>query len=192
MNYLDVYSKCFADTDYSNHYHTQYDYAIARLKTRYERTAKFRVIDVGSGRGQVIKLLKSNFPNCEIVSVDLMNFHNIPVNNFVICDLSKEADRTRLKADYGKFDVLVNTDVLEHLDKSFIEDVIKLFSELSSLSILAIANHSDIVNGVELHTIQENHKWWGDMLSKYFKIEQTECVYEKCIYKIVCTSLFQE
>jgi len=33
-----------------------------------------------------------------------------------------------------------------------------------------VANHSDIIDGIELHLIQENNDWWKTKIEKNFKI----------------------
>ncbi|MEI7441200.1 MAG: hypothetical protein WCK43_06160 [bacterium] len=82
-----------------------------------------------------------------------------------------------------KYDVAVCTDVLEHLDKAFIEDVVGLLSRLSDNVVLAIANHSDVWNGVELHTIQESDIWWDSLLKKYFKLKDKQVRYDGRLYQ---------
>ena len=60
-------------------------------------------------------------------------------------------------------------------------------SMLSNNCVLAIANHSDVMNGIELHTIQENDKWWELYLTKYFVIEKKEIRYNGTLYMYFCT-----
>ena len=148
------------------------------------------IIEIGSGRGQnLLKILneKNSIKNLVLTSVDLNNFHNITVDKFIKCDLSIESNRNLLKNN--TYDILVCTDVFEHLDKSFIEDVIKICSEISTYSILAIANHSDILNGVELHTIQENNVYWENIINKYFEIHKKETHYNGRLYMYVVKSI---
>lgn len=170
MNYTQVYTNAFNTDCYSNQHHIQYDYVINRLKLHFTADSRFNIIDIGSGRGQLISLIKESFNNANITSVDLNRFHSKDVNTFIKCDLSNSNERSALLEN--KYDVVVSTDVLEHLDLSFIENVIEVFSKLASISILAIANHSDIINGVELHTIQKGKLWWNELLGKYFKVDE--------------------
>ena len=62
-------------------------------------------------------------------------------------------------------------------------------SQLSSYSIICIANHSDIINGIELHTIQENELWWENIMSKYFKLSYKEIKYNGRLYEYFCEPL---
>jgi 2-polyprenyl-3-methyl-5-hydroxy-6-metoxy-1,4-benzoquinol methylase len=189
MNYLDVYKKCFSFENYSNCEHIQYNYVINNIKKL--NLENNNIIEIGSGKGHILlKILdeKKNLKNLKLTSVDLDNFHNIPVDNFFTCNLSNESERNKLLEN--KYDILVCTDVYEHLDKSFIESVIEICSKISTYSILAIANHSDIWNDVELHTIQENDIWWDNILNKYFNIIQKETHYNGRLYMYIVKSNF--
>jgi hypothetical protein len=84
---------------------------------------------------------------------------------------------------------LTCTDVFEHLDKSFIEDVILVCSKLSKMCIFAIANHSDIIENIELHTIQENDTYWDNKLKKNFEIKKKSIHCNGRLYFYVCESI---
>jgi hypothetical protein len=189
MNYLEVYKKCFSLDNYSNDEHIQYDYVINNIKNL--NLENNNIIEIGSGNGQNLsKILneKDNLKNLKLTSVDLHNFHNIPVDNFFTCNLSIESERNKLLEN--KYDILICTDVYEHLDKSFIESVVEICSKISKYSILSIANHSEIWNGLELHTIQENDIWWENILNKYFTILQKEVHYKGRLYMYIVKSNF--
>ena len=185
MDYLKVYTDCFNDLKYSNEHHIQYDFVVNNIVNLYNSESIFSLIDIGSGRGQLINLIKKNFTNSNITSADLDKFNDISVN-FKKCNLELHQDRVNMLT--SKYDILTCTDVFEHLDKSFIDDAMIMCSKLSKKCIFAIANHSDIINNVELHTIQENDLWWDDKLSKYFSIEKKEIKYNGILYMYVCKS----
>jgi cyclopropane fatty-acyl-phospholipid synthase-like methyltransferase len=185
MDYTRVYNNAFSNTQYSNSHHIQYDYVTQNIEKLNLNTN--RIIDIGSGRGQLIRSLnhkKDKLSNYSITSVDLNMYHSENVDNFIRCDLSSPVQREALLEK--QFDILTCTDVLEHLDKSFIEDVLRLYSNLSTYSILAIANHSDIIDGVELHTIQQNDTWWENYILKYFSIVDKQTFYNGRLYMYVC------
>jgi 2-polyprenyl-3-methyl-5-hydroxy-6-metoxy-1,4-benzoquinol methylase len=190
MNYTDVYTMAFSNKQYSNDHHIQYNYVIEELKLMFKLDDQFEVIDIGSGRGQMINAIQANFKNAIITSVDLERFNTISGITFIQCDLSKAEDRNKLLLK--KYDVVVSTDVLEHLDISFITEVIELFSKLSNKSILAIANHSDVWNGIELHTIQGNSIWWMNLLNKYFKLQKFESIFDDILYLFRVNTLTQK
>jgi 2-polyprenyl-3-methyl-5-hydroxy-6-metoxy-1,4-benzoquinol methylase len=185
MNYIDIYKETFNNVLYSSEHHIQYDIIIDIIKKL--NLPNNNIIDIGSGRGHLIKILKENiYNNLSIVSVDLKKFHTLDVTKFIECDLSKESDRNNLLD--SKYDVLICTDVFEHLDKSFIEDVVSMCAKLSDNCIFGIANHSDIWNGVELHTIQENDKWWDNIILKYFNITNKSIHFNGKLYMYTCNT----
>lgn len=185
MDYKRVYENTFSIPEYSADHHIQYDYILDAVKSYNLEHNK--LIDIGSGRGHLINMLNnSNIKNLSITSVDLKQFHNYQINNFIDCDLSKSEDRHKLLND--NYDILVCTDVFEHLDKSFIEDVISMCSKLSKRCIFGIANHSDVWNGIELHTIQESDAWWENLLNKYFTIDRKNKMFGDRLYMYVCST----
>jgi 2-polyprenyl-3-methyl-5-hydroxy-6-metoxy-1,4-benzoquinol methylase len=187
MNYLDVYSTLFSQSYSGEDDHIQYKIipnSILEINSKNNS-----IIDIGSGKGHLIRALnklKTNINNYKITSVDLSKFHNESCDKFIVCNLSKEEDRNILIKD--TYDILICTDVFEHLDKSYIEDVIKMCSQMSSKCIFGIANHSSIVNGIELHTIQENDIWWDNILVKYFNIEKKEFYVNGLLYYYICNT----
>ncbi len=185
MDYTTLYTNTFNDINYSNIHHYQYDFVLQTVVSLNKPSNS--IIDIGSGRGQAIVALnnlKAMIPNYSITSVDLKRFHNVEVNQFIECNLSVEDDRKKLLKN--KYDMLVCTDVFEHLDKTFINQVIEMCSHLAPTAILAIANHSDIFDGIELHTIQENDTWWDDRLSQHFIINKKTI--KPDLYLYVCES----
>jgi len=188
VNYLNIYETCFDNESYSKDHHIQYDFVVDEIKKLFinKTESEFSLIDIGSGRGQLINLIQKNFNNVKITSVDLKKFNDLDIN-FIKCNLSLENERELLKNNV--YDVLSCTDVFEHLDKSFIEEVISLCSSLSKNCIFAIANHSDIINNIELHTIQENDIWWEKYLLKYFEIKEKHIKYDNRLYMYTCKSI---
>ncbi|NBR60034.1 MAG: class I SAM-dependent methyltransferase [Actinobacteria bacterium] len=186
MDYKKIYENTFNLDWYSVEHHIQYDYIINAVKNL--NLDNNNIIDIGSGRGHLLKqLLENNIHNLEITSVDLKKFHNHNNIKFIECDLSKSSDRNKLLEN--EYDILICSDVFEHLDKSFIEDVIIMCSKLSKTCIFSIANHSDIINGVELHTIQEKDSWWENIITKYFQINKKDIYYNGILYMYICTSI---
>lgn len=189
MNYLEVYTNAFNTPTYSAEHHLQYDYIVKNVLKL--NSVSNNIVDVGSGRGFVIKMLNNisnNLINYSITSVDLKQFHNERCNQFIECNLSVDTDRNKLLM--SKYDILICTDVFEHLDKSYIESVIHMCSKIAPICILGIANHSDILNSIELHTIQENDIWWETYLNKYFEIMNKETHFYGRLYMYVCKSKY--
>jgi hypothetical protein len=91
---------------------------------------------------------------------------------FISLDLSNNDDFKKIKKN--TYELLTCLDVLEHLDKSFVDNVLYNFSQISKNVILTIANHHDIQNNIELHTIIENMDYWRPIITKFFIINHEE------------------
>lgn len=67
------------------------------------------------------------------------------------------------------FDAIICIDVLEHLEYNEISAVLEGFTKISDRAVLGIANHSDILDDVELHVIQQPLSWWVGQIVPYYK-----------------------
>jgi cyclopropane fatty-acyl-phospholipid synthase-like methyltransferase len=162
MNYKETYSHLFGTNDYSIHDINELRYKITNDYIKKNNIDN--MIDVGSGRGVLLELLIKENPHLKILSTDLNKFHNIDLE-------FKEIDLTKKETFFvNNFQVLTCLDVLEHLEKKYIDDVFKWFANVSETQILTIANHSEIIHGKEIHLIQENMLYWGELIRKYFNI----------------------
>lgn len=123
-------------------------------------------LDIGSGRGLMIRYLHENRPEIEVSSVDLEKFHDFDVN-FTTVDLSKP---NPLGAVSRVYDLATCLDVMEHLPPEVLDRVFESISRISVLQAFTIANHSDVINGVELHLTQENISFWRQKILQYFDI----------------------
>ena len=169
MNYKSVYGDLFNTEKYSRHNESEFRY---QLVLDYLRNNEVEtMVDISSGRGVMLKMIKKEFPNIKIISTDLKKFHGVEVDEFYEVDLSKKETLFSVDKEY---DLLTCLDVLEHLDKSFISSVFKWFSEISKNQILTIANHSEIQNGIEIHTIQEDMGYWSPIVDEFLKIKNED------------------
>ena len=160
MNYNKMYTQLFSNANYSKHGYTEPRYIFAN--ENIDRFSANNIIDIGSGRGVLLELIKKTHPNIRLVSTDLQKFHNIDCE-FINLDLT---NKNTYFYPAQKFDLLMCLDVLEHLDKCYITQVFEWFAEISKYQVLSIANHSEIINGIELHTIQENIDYWISLINK--------------------------
>lgn len=169
MDYKTVYGDLFNTEKYSRHNESEFRY---QLVLDYLRNNEVEtMVDISSGRGVMLEMIKKEFPNIKIISTDLKKFHEVEVDGFYEVDLSKK--ETLFSVD-KKYDLLTCLDVLEHLDKSFISSVFEWFSEISKNQILTIANHSEIQNGIEIHTIQEDMNYWRPIVTEFLEIENED------------------
>ena len=177
MDYKSVYEIAFKDKNYSIEYDNyHYQASIDYLKENISNGSS--VIDIGSGRGQFLSLAQEQL-NCKLISYDLEKFHDINVE-FIQGDLSNEKDREVLQNK--RYDSLVSLGVLEHLDEQCIDAVINTLSIISNKAFITVANHSDILNGIELHTIQKDVNWWNEKFSKYYNILKTSTHYDERLF----------
>jgi hypothetical protein len=180
-NYKEIYEQSFSDSKYNLHPDTEfrfnmvYDY----INTNNVNT----LVDISSGRGNIIKHIITNHPNIEILSCDLKKFHDYDVE-FIEIDL---CDKNTFKIT-KKYDLLTCLDVLEHIGKECVDDILYFFSRISKHSLVTIANHSDIQNGIELHVIQENMEYWTPLIEKYFEIIKSETQYNNTLYMLTLKS----
>jgi 2-polyprenyl-3-methyl-5-hydroxy-6-metoxy-1,4-benzoquinol methylase len=163
-----VYTAVFSKPTYSTEDHLQYHFVLLKIH-ELGFSGNFNLLDVSSGRGHLISHINKLYPDAKVTSSDIKRFHQEKVSAFIKCDLSIVEDRSALRAS-GEYDIVTCTDVLEHLEKHFIADVLKLISDLSKHAILAIANHSDVWNGQELHIIQEGNVYWENLITMHFEI----------------------
>lgn len=179
MDYKNIYEKSFNNIGYNLHQDDEYRFKF--VESYITKNNPKTIIDMGSGRGNILKILNDKFDDLEITSCDLKKFHNydVPFYEINLCDTT-----TFEKLNDKKFDLLCCLDVMEHLEKKCLDDVLNFFSRISKNCLLTIANHSDILNGVELHLIQENMDYWSPVLEKYFIIENVKQEYNGRLYLI--------
>lgn len=137
-----------------------------------------KIIDISSGRGFYIKNLLKRINNVDITSTDLFKFNNIDIK-FIKLNLSNVDDYVNITE---KYEFLSCLDVIEHVGEEHLDNIFTFFSKILNNFCFSIANHSDIENGIELHLIQKNKKWWDDMLSNYFDIKNSFVKYNNRLY----------
>jgi len=110
------------------------------------------VIDYGCGKGGVTLALQEAYPNLRVQGYDPGNpsFNTVPE---------------------GTFDMLVSTDVLEHIEPVFLENVLRhmdgLFTKVAFFIIATSPAKKFLPDGRNAHLIVENPGWWKPLLEKY-------------------------
>jgi len=183
IDFKKIYENSFSNPNYNLHNDEEFRFQFVKnfiLKTEIKT-----MIDIGSGRGNVLKIVTETFPNIIVESSDLKKFHglNTKFHEINLCD-----SKTFKSIEDSKYDLLSCLDVLEHIEKDCVDDVLSLFSKISKYSLLTIANHSDKQNGVELHLIQENLTYWNPIIEKYFEILDTKKEYNEKLYLLTLKS----
>ena len=110
------------------------------------------IIDYGCGKGGVTLALQEAYPDMTVQGYDPGN------SNF----------NTRPE---GIFDMLVSTDVLEHIEPVFLENVLKhmneLFTKIAFLIIATSPAKKFLPDGRNAHLIVENPGWWKPLIEKH-------------------------
>lgn len=176
MDYRSMYDAAFSNPTYNIRNESEISVNLS-MRAAMKTDCK-TIIDVGSGRGVFLKEIHNIKNDVKIVSLDLNNYHNLDFVEFHKFNFSN-CETFEIKE---KYDLLTCMDVLEHVDKLIIEESIRFLSKLAKTAVLGIANHSDIIDGVELHLIQENAEWWTELLSKYFTIDAMVPYYSGRLY----------
>lgn len=110
------------------------------------------IIDYGCGKGGVTLALQEAYPTMRVQGYDPGN------PNYTT-------------KPEGQFDMLVSTDVLEHIEPVFLENVLRhmdgLFTKVAFFIIATSPAKKFLPDGRNAHLIVENPGWWKPLLEKY-------------------------
>jgi cyclopropane fatty-acyl-phospholipid synthase-like methyltransferase len=168
MDYKETYTNLFSAKNYSIHNFNELRYQITNDFVKKNNIKN--IIDIGSGRGVLLDFLIEENPEIKILSTDLENFHNL---NFDFKKIDLSDNKTFFEVN-EKYELLSCLDVLEHLEENLLDDVFSWFSKISENQVLTIANHSEILNGKEIHLIQENLDYWEPIILNHLEIISKE------------------
>jgi len=125
------------------------------------------ILDAGSGKGHHARQLIRH--GIDVFAIELSP---ICCERF-LSDVPHECTDIISHAESERaYDGVICFGVMEHIPYEDIDETLAAISNLSKNALFAIANHSDIIRGHQLHLIQEDMNWWSDKLIKY---------YSKCI-----------
>ena len=177
--YKDVYSKIFK-TEPGYCYRTVSDKE-PKHKLTMEFMAKYgdeinSMVDIGAGRGAIVKYFLDNHPNVDVLSADLDNYHRYPTR-FQAIDLSVsefELDKV--------YDLVTCFDVIEHLAEPHSVDILTKLRPYGKYFLYAIANHSDVHQGYQLHLTRRDREFWDKEISKHYEIISAENAHHNSLY----------
>jgi 2-polyprenyl-3-methyl-5-hydroxy-6-metoxy-1,4-benzoquinol methylase len=121
---------------------------------------RWTVLDVGCGRGQVVKLLRDH------------RIKAVGIDPFLPADTSHclRGDLAHLLTLGCRADVVVSFDVLEHLSEDGALGLLRLMGEVSNRCLVAIANMDDVHQvgdrQIDLHQIKEPAPWWCKLMRR--------------------------
>jgi 2-polyprenyl-3-methyl-5-hydroxy-6-metoxy-1,4-benzoquinol methylase len=159
----DTYNNLYSHSNYNDPALTDNDTKWLVIKTLLPSTFN-TAVDLGCGRGFYLKKLlelgKSSIGVEFSESCCKKYLSRLPhvcesVTSF--CNTKKE------------YDLAICIDVLEHIPEDQIDETLKSIKAISKCAIFGIANHSDILDGIEVHLIQENKDWWVSKISEHYR-----------------------
>ena len=139
---------------------------VTKLKERYDCDS---VLDFGAGQCSLSKAV------------------NFPVTNF---DPAVKGIDTLPE---GKFDLCVCSDVMEHIEPEYLEEVLQTIRDKTAkVAYFVIATSLDgtktLPDGRDPHLIVMEPEWWVHKLSQYFTIKRAESHNKRSAVRIVCLS----
>lgn len=154
----DIYRLAFANPTYSQHPADEPRYVFAVQFA--ERIGARSIHDIGAGRQALCLAVPQGLA---YFAYDLENYAD--GNRFTPHD-STEIDLMDGKAltFFGE-GVVACLDVLEHLPESHIEIALRTLRTIAPAAAIAVSNHSDVLDGVQLHLTQKPSAWWRDMIA---------------------------
>jgi len=155
-------------------YDTAYTNKLTAVKNTLPLDKNTSILDIGCGKGHYTRYLKDlGYNNIQGVEFSQYCCENYLKDLTVINEDWLELGPT---LDNDAFDLAICMDVLEHIEPLNIRDFIKNIQRTCVDGIFGIANHSDFLDGNELHLIQEGIVWWGNLLCEYYS--KVELIFE--------------
>ncbi len=112
------------------------------------------VLDFGCGKGALLARLAEHFPQINFFGYD-------------------PSIKGREKIPVEKADMIINTDVLEHIPENIIENVVEQIAGLSQ-KVFFVLHHAEagefLSNGENAHCTIKPPEWYHKMFSKYFDV----------------------
>jgi hypothetical protein len=155
-NYIKMNEKLHADTEKRYGYRGHIWYDFIHISLRDGNFSSF--IDYGCGKGSLGEKVQTEFPDMIIRNYDpaVEKFSKKPIPSDFLC----------------------STDMLEHIEPEYLDNVLGDMKNLMLFSGFLIVSLSParklLSDGRNAHLIIENEKWWLDKISSYFKIDEFE------------------
>ena len=141
-------------------------------------------IDAGCGRGNYLKRLVSlgyNVLGVEFSKVCcekyLKDYQHV---NADILDFCESTDK--------RFDGVICSDVFEHLNPEDLNNYLLHLSKLSRCALFGVANHPDVVQGIEMHVIFEDENWWLNKFKEFYEAVKFIVKINKWFYLFECAN----
>jgi 2-polyprenyl-3-methyl-5-hydroxy-6-metoxy-1,4-benzoquinol methylase len=173
LNTAMAYDRLYAETDYDAPYLTGNEPKWPPIKSVIDRMKPRRsIIDLGCGRGWYLRKLKELghivFGVEQAKSCCTKYLTDIP---HMCSNISSFLEEEKRLGFPRKYDVLMNTDVIEHIAEKEINWTIENLSCLANFALYGVTNSSDKdeLTGEELHLCIHDRTWWTEKLKAYYK-----------------------
>lgn len=172
-----IYSHLYASNEFE-----KVDYSRLRYKWALDlidNETPASVIDVGSGRGELLALLdndnsfRPSGKRIAIQSVDCWRFHALPEESckHTNADLSTRKGRTRIRK-LAKAEVATCLHVLEKLPEHAARRMVFNLAGIAKHAAVTIDLGSNEWHGQELNLTQRTPEWWRDLILEAFEIKR--------------------
>lgn len=113
-----------------------------------------RILDYGCGKGKLIEALQDKYKDIKIFGYDpaIPEYDCLPVNE--------------------QYDLVINTDVLEHIPEEEIQETVKKIKKLSDNVIFCLHHalaDAILSDGTNAHCTVKSIFWYNRLFSRYFK-----------------------
>lgn len=141
------------------------------LQDWFEKTQPKSLVDYGCGKGQLMFNLQEKYPACEFTGYDpgIDAFKELPT---------------------GTYDALICTDVLEHIEPKYIDNVLQhiqgLFNKSAFLIIDTVPARKFLADGRNAHLILADQEWWTSKIETQMpNVKITKNVFNEKKKKII-------
>lgn len=170
------------DSKYSWLYENNYPIgAPMRIIKKYNIKSAEKCIDLGCGRAS-LSMHFSDYTGVDVSNYIIEHNKKTRIGTFIHCSLDDLANITE------KYDVAICSDVMEHIPKNEIDNVLKSISSLiSSHFYFAISTRKSVLldkEGNNLHLSVLTSEEWKKHITKYFKILDEESI--NSLYTVKC------
>ena len=182
MDFGAIYREAFSHDDYNRHTADEPRYVWALQAALLQAWAvrgsgrpddRLIWVDVGSGRGGMLRLIREAEIPTVTFSVDVEKFHDELHCVMLLLDLADPETPAKLQRLCPQADLLVCLDVLEHLPENAIEPLLRAFATISRRVVTSVANHPESPYGTELHLTRWSKEQWDEVFRRHFEIEDS-------------------